>query len=132
MTKPQLFHSLTYADADRGMGFLETLGFTRVLVVPGAGPLEVAHAEYRWRDTGGVMFGSVREDNPHATADMVGQAKCYLVVETDAEVDEAYDRVTRAGARSIAPPEDQPYGGRSCTVADHEGNQWSVGSYAGA
>ena len=29
-------------------------------------------------------------------------------------------------------PSDQDYGGRSASVADPEGNQYSIGSYAGA
>lgn len=94
-------------------------------------PSVVEHAQYRWRDNGGVMFGSVRKDNPHAHAEMVGQAKCYLVVDTDTEVDEVFRRALAADGTSIAEPTDQDYGGRSATIADPEGNQWSVGSYPG-
>lgn len=131
-TKPQLFHSLTFADAARGAEFLRALGFEEVvLYADDNDPGVVEHAQYRWRDNGGVMFGSVRKDNPHAHAEMVGQAKCYLVVDTEAEVDEVFRRALAADGTSIAEPTDQDYGGRSATIADPEGNQWSVGSYPG-
>ncbi|GAB3701156.1 VOC family protein [Mariniluteicoccus flavus] len=132
MTKTQLFHSLTFADAQRARKFLVGLGFTEVLVVPSeADPTIVEHAQFRWRDNGGVMFGSVRPDNDFATADSVGHAKCYLVVESDAEVDAVHARGLAAGGTSQQDPTDQDYGGRSATVVDPEGNLWSIGSYAG-
>ncbi|MCT1801825.1 VOC family protein [Kocuria carniphila] len=131
-TKPQLFHSLTFADAVRGAEFLRTLGFQEVSLDTNENdPSVVEHAQYQWRDNGGVMFGSVRENNPHAQAEMVGQAKCYLVVGTDSEVDDVFHRALAAHGTVIAEPTDQDYGGRSATIADPEGNQWSVGSYPG-
>lgn len=33
MTKPRLFHCLRYTHADRGIAFLESLGFTSAMVV---------------------------------------------------------------------------------------------------
>lgn len=130
---PQLFHSLTYADAVGAQRFLEALGFVRQGVYTDPeDPNIVMHAEYRWRDNGGVMFGSVRPGNPHASAEFVGNAKCYVVVETEAEVDAVYARGIEAGGRSVAEPEDQDYGGRGASLADPEGNEWSFGSYGGA
>ncbi|MFC6358194.1 VOC family protein [Luteococcus peritonei] len=131
-TKPQLFHSLTFADAGRARTFLTALGFTEVLVVPSADdPSVIEHAQLRWRETGGVMFGSVREANPFAGPERVGRASCYLVVAEDHEVDEVFRRGLAAGGSVVEEPADQPYGGRSATVADPEGNHWSVGSYQG-
>jgi uncharacterized glyoxalase superfamily protein PhnB len=54
------------------------------------------------------------------------------VVATDADVDDVYARALAAGATEALAPADQDYGGRSATVRDAEGNQWSFGSYAGA
>ncbi|WP_404373263.1 VOC family protein [Kytococcus sedentarius] len=131
-TTPLLFHSLTYADADRGLAFLSALGFAEVLVVRNeADPAIVEHAQLAWREHGGVMLGSVRPDNPHTQQSMVGQARCYLVVPTDADVDATFARAIQAGGTSIEEPSNQPYGGRVATVADPEGNHWSFGSYAG-
>lgn len=131
-TKPQLFHSLTYADADKGLAFLAALGFEQILVVRNdADPSRVEHAELRWRDSGGIMLGSVRDAGPHRVPDTADQARCYLAVETDADVDAIYDKALANGATTIEEPADQPYGGRVATVADPEGNSWSVGSYSG-
>lgn len=132
-TKPQLFHSLTYADADRGLAFLTALGFEQILIVRNdADPRRIEHAELRWRDSGGIMLGSIRQEGPHGTAGTAGRARCYLVVPTDAGVDATFEKALANGATAIEGPADQPYGGRSATVADPEGNQWSVGSYPGA
>ncbi|SNC64852.1 Uncharacterized conserved protein PhnB, glyoxalase superfamily [Kytococcus aerolatus] len=131
-TTPLLFHSLTYADADRGLAFLSALGFAEVLVVRNeADPAIVEHAQLAWRERGGVMLGSVRPNNPHAQPSVAGQARCYLVVPKDADVDATHANAMAAGGTSIEEPSDQPYGGRVATVADPEGNHWSFGSYTG-
>ena len=66
MTTPQLFHCLRYTDADRGIDFLQAIGFTTAMIVrdPDDATL-VAHAQLAWRDNGGIMLGSVRDDDPH-------------------------------------------------------------------
>lgn len=96
--------------------------FTLSEVTPHEGE-ELQHAQLTWGD--GVLMASTggRIDQP------TGSSSVYLSVETDAEVDAAYARAVAAGATSILDPEDQPYGGRNATVADPEGNVWSVGSY---
>ncbi|WP_188726201.1 VOC family protein [Pseudoclavibacter endophyticus] len=132
MTTPQLFLTVMYRDADAGFAFLRALGFEEVLVVRNPDDERlVEHSQFRWRDTGGLMAGSVREGASHATDDAVGTASAYLVVETDAEVDAAHERALAAGGTSFAAPVDEPYGGRGCTVRDPEGNTFSIGSYAG-
>ncbi|MDO5498493.1 MAG: VOC family protein [Propionibacteriaceae bacterium] len=134
MTKPTLFHSLAFRDADAGIAFLTSLGFEERLVVRNdTEPSVVEHAQFHWGDCGAIMFGSAqRADAPGSDWERrVGVASCYLVVASDAEVDEVYQRAVAAGATSLQEPADQDYGGRSCGVADPEGNQWSIGSYAG-
>lgn len=131
-TKPQLFHCLTYADVDKGLAFLAALGFEQVLVVRSeADPSRVEHAELRWHDSGGIMLGPARQPAPHRIPDTAGQARCYLVVPAAADVDATYEKAMANGATTIEDPADQPYGGRVATVADPEGNHWSVGSYPG-
>lgn len=126
-----MFHSLTFEDAARGMGFMEALGFRKVAVYTDeADPNIVVHGEYHWRENGGVMFGSKRSDSPFANT--TGQSKCYLVTESDADVDRIYETALGAGATSIREPQDPEYGGREASVADQEGNLWSFGSYPGA
>lgn len=127
-----LFSCLTYVDAARGMVFLDAVGFTRKAVYESA-PGVVEHAEYAWGDRGGLMFGSSGRRSPgDELLDNPGVTTCYCVVDADPDVDAVYQRAIAAGARTIREPEDQDYGGRSCTVADPEGNQFSFGSYPGA
>ena len=127
MTSATLFHSLSFRDAHRAMQFLEAVGFTPAGVYADEqDPSRVVHAQYDWGEHGGVMFGSASDGSPSA-----GHASCYCVVDTDAAVDDIHARALAAGATSVRPPEDQDYGGRSCTVSDTEGNQWSFGSFRG-
>lgn len=126
-----LFHTLTFRDADAAVAFLEVVGFTRRALMTSA-PGVVDHAEYAWGDRGGIMFGSAGRrtaDDEHL--ELPGTSSCYCVVETDEEVDAVYDRALAAGGTSVQAPMDPDYGGRTCTVRDAEGNQWSFGSYPG-
>lgn len=129
--KPQLFHLMTFRDATKQMAFLETVGFTKVAAHANPDdPSIIEHAEYAWRDNGGIMFGSAgRKDDD---AGPVGTARCYCVVDTDTEVDRVFERALAAGATELQPPTDQDYGGRNASVADPEGNQLSFGSDPGA
>ena len=43
-----------------------------------------------------------------------------------ADVDRSYARALAAGAESLRPPADQPYGHRTAAVRDAWGNQWYV------
>ena len=45
------------------------------------------------------------------------------------DVDAAYARAMRLGARSIAPPEDKPYQERQAGFVDAGGNTWWVSTY---
>jgi uncharacterized glyoxalase superfamily protein PhnB len=136
MSNRTLFHSLQFEDARRAMVFLEAVGFTEALVVADSDdPRVVHHAQYNWRDTGGVMFGTRRGDrpggNPDGFIDSTGQGQCYCVVANNAEVDDVFERALAVGATPVRAPADEDYGGRGCTVHDIEGNQWSFGSYPG-
>lgn len=134
MTNNNLFHCLAFRDADAGIAFLKALGFEERLVVRNeSDPRVVEHAQFQWRENGGVMFGSANrpDDTGNAWERRVGVASCYLVVETDGEVDAAFERALGVGATSTREPVDEDYGGRGCVVVDPEGNQWSIGSYSG-
>ena len=52
-----------------------------------------------------------------------------LGVANYAEVDKAYARVTAAGAKGIMPPTTEPWGQRTCYIADPEGNLVEIGSF---
>ena len=63
-----------------------------------------------------VMIGGAEHIEPMPTA-------IHLYVP---DVDEAYERAVKAGAKSLMPVVDQPYGERSGGVEDAEGNRWYI------
>lgn len=73
------------------------------------------HAEVSIGDSV-VMIGGAEHIEPMPTA-------IHLYVP---DVDEAYERALEAGAKSIMPVEDQPYGERSGGVEDVHGNRWYI------
>jgi PhnB protein len=50
----------------------------------------------------------------------------YVYVEN---VDETYERAVEAGAETLEPPSDLPYGDRRATVKDLWGNLWRIASH---
>jgi len=44
-------------------------------------------------------------------------------------VDAVYDRALKAGATSLNPPADQPYGDRNGGVKDPFGNTWYIATH---
>ncbi len=74
------------------------------------------------------MLGTSNDDSPVTGP---GRSSAYCVTLTDDDVDAIHQRTVALGGTSVRPPVDQPYGGRGCSVADPEGNQWSFGTYRG-
>ena len=58
-----------------------------------------------------------------------GHAEIALYVDTFAEVDERYREVTAKGGVPVLPPTTEPWGQRTCYVADPEGNLIEIGSF---
>ncbi len=58
-----------------------------------------------------------------------GHCEIALYVDTFAEVDDAYDAVIAKGAVSVLPPTTEPWGQRTCFIADPEGNIIEIGSF---
>ncbi|HEX4103837.1 MAG TPA: VOC family protein [Pseudonocardiaceae bacterium] len=126
---PTIWPALTYADASAAIRFLvEAFGFVETLVVPGEGGREIAHAELRWPEGGGVMLGSTSDDTEFSRL-KPGATSIYVV--TDAP-DGVFGRATMAGAEVVRGLKDEDYGSRGFTVRDPEGNLWSFGTYRGA
>jgi len=73
------------------------------------------HAEVSIGDSV-VMIGGAEHIEPKPTA-------IHLYVP---DVDEAYERALQAGAKSLMPVADQPYGERSGGVEDAHGNRWYI------
>lgn len=58
-----------------------------------------------------------------------GHYEIALSVENYAAVDKAYADVIKAGAKSILEPTTEPWGQRTCYIADPEGNLIEIGSF---
>ena len=58
-----------------------------------------------------------------------GQNEFALYVDTFEEVDQAYEEVVKKGAKSIMKPTTEPWGQRTCYIADPEGNLIEIGSF---
>jgi uncharacterized glyoxalase superfamily protein PhnB len=48
-----------------------------------------------------------------------------------ADTDAAWRRAVAAGARTIEPPQDMPYGDRRATIEDPWGNLWQIATHGG-
>ena len=62
-------------------------------------------------------------------SDINGHYEIALSVENHAAVDKAYDEVIAKGAVAILQPTTEPWGQRTCYVADPEGNLIEIGSF---
>lgn len=58
-----------------------------------------------------------------------GHFEIALYVDTFDEVDKAYHDAISKGAVSVLLPEDEPWGQRTCYIADPEGNLIEIGSF---
>ena len=61
--------------------------------------------------------------------DLNGHTEMALYVDTFEEVDKAYSEVISKGAVSVLAPETEPWGQRTCYIADPEGNLIEIGSW---
>ena len=61
-----------------------------------------------------------------------GHYEIALSVENYAAVDAAYAKATAAGAEPVMEPATEPWGQRTCYVADPEGNLIEIGSFVEA
>lgn len=119
-----VFPCLTFRDAKASFDWLErALGAERLAVYEDDEG-RVVHAEIRI-GASTIMAGDERAGS---TATPPGVSVVYVVVE---DADAAYERAKAAGA-DVTEPVDQDYGSRDVTVTDLDGNQWSLGTYAGA
>lgn len=98
---------------------------------------EEDEAENVYLEKDGVLFLLYRRRD---FENMTGRAFAYarglsghfevaLGVENFAAVDRAYAAVVRAGGRGVMPPTTEPWGQRTCYVADPEGNLIEIGSF---
>ncbi len=127
---PTVWPSVGFTDVDAGIRFLtEWLGFT-VTACHREDDGTVAHAEARWPDGGGVMFGSRGKPGDWGA---LGPQGVYVVAADPATVDAAWERVRALpGVEVLRELHDTDYGSHEFGVRDADGNLWSVGTYRGA
>ena len=58
-----------------------------------------------------------------------GHFEIALYVDTFEEVDKEYARIVAMGAHSVLEPTTEPWGQRTCYIADPEGNLIEIGSF---
>ena len=58
-----------------------------------------------------------------------GHSEIALGVENYSSVDNTYDEVIKKGAMSVLKPTTEPWGQRTCYIADPEGNLIEIGSF---
>lgn len=131
--KPSITPCLIYNDAPAAIEFLcQAFGFSRHMVVSGAGVGEILHAQLLL-DGCMIMLSSAKPTSegpfsmvpPSVTGGLV--TSCLSVALDDP--DGHYARALAAGTKIIAAPHDNDYGGRGYECFDSEGNIWSFSSY---
>ena len=58
-----------------------------------------------------------------------GHYEIALYVDTFEEVDKEFEKAVAAGAEAVLAPENEPWGQRTCYIADPEGNLIEIGSF---
>lgn len=61
--------------------------------------------------------------------DLNGHAEIALYVDTYEDVDQEYAKAISKGATSVLEPENEPWGQRTCYIADPEGNLIEIASF---
>lgn len=127
---PWVWPTVGFTDVDAGIDLLtDGLGFVITEMVRGEDGT-VEHAEARWPDGGGVMFGS---RDKRGTWGTLGPQGVYVVAADAATVDKAWARVkTRPDVEVLRPLHDADYGSHQFDFRDRDGNLWCLGTYRGA
>ena len=127
---PSVWPSVSFSDVDAGVRLLtEGLGF-EVTALYRNDDGTVEHAEARWRDGGGVMFGSRGKPGEWGA---LGAQGVYVVAAEAETVDRAWERLRAMdGVKILRELADTDYGSHQFDFADADGNLWCLGTYRGA
>lgn len=127
---PTVWPSVGFTDIDAGVHFLtEGLGFV-VTALHRSDDGTAGHAEARWPDGGGIMFGSRGKSGDWGA---LGPQGVYVVAAEAATVDRAWERVGNIeGVEVLRALHDTDYGSHQFDVRDNDGNLWTIGTYRGA
>lgn len=126
---PSVWPSVGFTDVDAGVRFLtDGLGFV-VTAMYRNDEGTVEHAEARWPDGGGIMFGSRGKPGDWGA---LGPQGVYVVAAEASTVDAIWARLRRHdGVEVLGALHDTDYGSHQFDVRDADGNLWSVGTYRG-
>ena len=128
MSPQVLFPALRYDDAHAAIDWLEeALGMEQGMVSESPEGV-VVHAELTIAGAT-LMLGSNSRATTTGWSCPPAGARVYIALDSADAVDELFARAEAAGADVLMPPTDQPYGSHEFSVADPEGNAWSVGTY---
>jgi len=76
-----------------------------------------------------IMVGRVRSDDYGRRVGAPGEGGGQSTYVATADVDRAFERAQKAGAKILQAPVDRDYGSREFICADPEGHVWSFGTY---
>lgn len=126
---------LHYDDTAAARQFLvDVVGFDEALVIRDDDG-DIVHAELTWPGGGAINFGGTRHDSGVHAAMRSGTSAVYLATE---DVDAVVRRVRGSSVGTIIqPPAATQFGAGAidtyaATIADAEGNLWTLGTYPGA
>jgi uncharacterized glyoxalase superfamily protein PhnB len=132
--KPNVYPTLGYRDAPAAIDWLcEAFGFETLMVHPGEGDRDIAHAELSL-PPGVVMVGSLAAGAASAAPAQgegpldFAQVPFSIYVAID-DVDAHCARARAAGAVVESEPADTFYDSREYICRDLEGNVWTFGTY---
>jgi uncharacterized glyoxalase superfamily protein PhnB len=127
---PTVWPSIGFTDIDTGVRLLtDGFGFV-VTAMYRAENGTVEHAEARWPDGGGIMFGTRSKAGDWGA---LGPQGAYVVAADAATVDKAWHRIrAMAGVEVVSELADTDYGSHQFAVRDSDGNLWCMGTYRGA
>jgi uncharacterized glyoxalase superfamily protein PhnB len=127
---PTVWPSVGFSDVDAGIRLLtEGLGFVVTAMYRGDDGT-VEHAEARWPDGGGLMFGTRGKAGAWGS---LGPQGVYVVAAEAATVDNARERIKSLdGIEVLTELQDTDYGSHQFDFRDADGNLWCMGTYRGA
>lgn len=126
---PSVWPSVSFTDVDAGVRFLaDILGFViTALYRDDDGTIQ--HAEARWPEGGGVMFGSRGKPGDWGS---LGPAGVYVSATEPAAVQAAWERVRASeDVEVLMELHATDYDPCTFSVRDADGNLWSLGTYLG-
>lgn len=113
-------------DAEQLRAWLQSLGFTEDLFIPGACAPAIHHCQLDWPEGGRVMLSSTGE---RETPCLPGTSWLHVVT---VDPDAVFVRAEAHGYDVVKPMVEQTdYPAREFTLGDPDGNRWTFSSFAG-